>query len=290
MANGLIDPVFEIRPNKLDFIRRSSDPQGTLGSLVLSRGHLAASGKVVRLTRSLLVSRGHLAFGGKVIQIRRRFPILRGHLTTQGKSIQFANAAWSTMPDLVVDRSTPPAYPHFAPGIRLNWLIDPLASVPPGNISVIGIDLAGVTYDVGNDRIAIASNPGVDRNDVIELQAQTAGGAIALSNVFTLWIKALAGFPAAAIALVDSNGTPTGAYGPSDDPGGAFFGQTGFAAADKWWAEGAPQGVTVTPLAGGTYTISASSGMAPGTYGFDAVRWTAATTAIARTPIPFTVT
>lgn len=46
----IIDPVFEITPNAADAIRRSSDPAGTLGSLIVELGNALITGQSIDIT------------------------------------------------------------------------------------------------------------------------------------------------------------------------------------------------------------------------------------------------
>lgn len=290
MANGLRDPVFQIFPNKIDGIRRSPDPAGLFGTLQFTQGHLQVRGKVIALRAArLVVGIGHLTITGKTVRLNRTRPITHGSLTLHGRSIQFANVQWATVPDLYVDVSTPPAFPKYIPNIRVNWLIDPGALVPAANISLQNVDFSGVSYDSGNDRIQFLSNPGATF-DVVQLRAITTGGATILSGNFSLIGKAMATYPLAGVALTDASGNPTGQYGGNSDPEGVFFGMSGFASADKWWAENVPPGATVTPLVGGSFTLQIQLGMAVGVYQFDVVRYTPASGATVRTMKSFTVT
>lgn len=285
---GLVDPRMEIGPNVVDFVRRSADPGGVQGGFQITRAHLALSGKT--LFRGAAVSRpitrGHVTVTGRAIGHTSTDAIARGALVAHGRQLTVVNVTWSTIPDLLVDRST--TLPWLIPNIRGNYLIAPVGAAVSG--SLLNTNLAGETYDFANDRISITVNPGVDTSDSVAMQVTGAGGQNVLSNNFTIYVKSLATFPAAGVPLLDAQGNSAGFGGTADDPLGAFFGMTGFGAGDKWWAENVPVGATVTPLAGGSFNLAITVGMTPGSYAFDAVRWTATTNVITRKQIPFTVT
>jgi hypothetical protein len=257
VANGLIDPVYAILPNKKDFIRRSSDPTGTLGSLSLQKGRLTFAGKSLTLRRSLpFVSPGRLTISSKVFRIHRTRPITRGHLTVGGKGIGISlpppsSAQWVTIPDFVLNRAV--AFPQFVPNIRVNYLVDPSSQVT--SVTLINVDLANLIYDSGNDRINLSVAPSGDTGDALKMRATTSGGLQIDSNTFVIYAQTLPTNALAGVQLFDSAGNSLG-YGGSNDPQGAFLGQTGFGATDVWWPESVPEGDDVVPLAGGSFQIT----------------------------------
>ena len=72
---------------------------------------------------------------------------------------------------------------------------------------------------------------------------------------------------AATVQLYNSSGNPSG-FGPSDDPEGVFYGRLDILSGDVWWPTGVPAGCTVTPLAGGSFTLAVGGGVTPGAYSF----------------------
>src|SRR5678815_80951 len=129
MANGLLDPVYQIRPSKVDAIRRSWDPQGLLGASLVQTGHLALHGRTLNIHRVRQVAAGHLTFTGRTAVVHRQRPIARGHLTvTGGTSVQMRNVHWLTIPRFDLNWAAI-SYPYYINGIRSQYLIDTQGSV-----------------------------------------------------------------------------------------------------------------------------------------------------------------
>lgn len=76
----------------------------------------------------------------------------------------------------------------------------------------------------------------------------------------------------AVVPIVDFQGNPAG-YGPSNSPGGIFYGLDPFPYifGDVFWFSTIPPGFTLIPQPGGSFSVAVAFGTAPGVY---AVGWT----------------
>jgi len=102
---AVFDPVYEITPNAIDGVRRSSDPSGILGLLVVSPGNLSVLGRNVVLSSQgenvLIVTRGSLVVEGLISDLNTRFIATPGQLTVSGQDVPFV-FDWAQSPAIVL--------------------------------------------------------------------------------------------------------------------------------------------------------------------------------------------
>ena len=122
----IIDPVFEITPNALDSIRRSWDPDGTYGQLIVEPGGgvLVVGQDIQRLqviTNDLTVERGSLTVEGQDQEFTRVFDIEPGSVVLSGSTLYgIEHPSQPATPTLSNTSST---------SATLNWIVGPEANL-----------------------------------------------------------------------------------------------------------------------------------------------------------------